>query len=210
MVTHIESSGANAKVITNQGNHTGQQVVCCPGHQFASLFQLNEEVAPSICKLQMLRTLKQKQNWALGPMISTGLSMLHYPAFERISALDSVRKRVEQTQPELIQNGIHLLAAQHQTGEITLGDSHEYGKAPSPFINQHINTLILDYAKQVLSLPDWELKEQWVGIYSKAKSSHVLWEQPEDNVFLITGLGGTGMSTSFAIAEEWFQAHASH
>jgi glycine/D-amino acid oxidase-like deaminating enzyme len=155
----------------------------------------------------MLRTIKQKKNWTLGPMLSTGLSMLHYPAFNKLASLHTVKTRIEQEHPELIQYGIHLLAAQHQTGEITIGDSHQYGGDPSPFIDQTINRHILDYAKHVLALPSWDIKEQWVGVYSKAKTDHVFWQQPENNVFLITGLGGTGMSTSFAIAEEWFHEH---
>ncbi|GAA3917439.1 TIGR03364 family FAD-dependent oxidoreductase [Litoribacillus peritrichatus] len=207
LVSHFESNDKGVKVVTNKGVFEGRQVVCCPGHQFASLFDLEADQAPTVCKLQMVRTLKQTQNWAFGPMMSTGLSMLHYPAFDQVKSLQAVRNRVEQDHPELIQYGIHLLAAQHQTGEITLGDSHEYGNTPSPFINQRINQLILEYAQKVMTLPSWELKEQWIGIYSKAKTDHVYWEQPQDNLFLITGLGGTGMSTSFAIAEEWFKEH---
>ncbi|MFC3153338.1 TIGR03364 family FAD-dependent oxidoreductase [Litoribrevibacter euphylliae] len=207
-VIQIHTKDSGVDVHTNQGLFHGKKIVCCPGHEFSDLFSTPEQSKPITCKLQMMRTIKQKQNWAFGSMFSTGLSMLHYPAFDKVKSLEAVKERVSYDYPELIEHGIHILAAQNQLGEITLGDSHHYGDDPDPFIDQEVNYLITQYAKKVMQLPSWEIKEQWMGVYSKAQDDHVYWTQPQDHVFLVTGLGGTGMSTSFAIAEEWFLENA--
>ncbi len=206
-VLQIHSNDQGAQVVTTTETFQARKVICCPGHEFNELIPVEDERKPAICKLQMMRTVRQKQNWAFGSMLSTGLSMLHYPAFDHVESLSAVKERVEYDYPEFQEHGIHILAAQNQVGEITLGDSHHYGDNPDPFINQHVNELILNYAKKVLQLHSWEIKEQWIGIYSKAQEDHVYWTEPQDHVFLVTGLGGTGMSTSFAIAEEWFFEH---
>lgn len=203
-VLQVHSGDAGCEVQTTQGTFNAKRIVCCPGHEFNDLIPCDEQTRPKTCKLQMMRTIKQKQNWAFGSMFSTGLSMLHYPAFDNVKSLAAVKERVTYDHPEFEKHGIHILAAQNQVGEITLGDSHHYGDDPDPFINQEVNFLITQYAKKVLQLPSWEIKEQWIGIYSKTQDDHVYWTQPQDHVFLVTGLGGTGMSTSFAIAEEWF------
>jgi FAD dependent oxidoreductase TIGR03364 len=220
-VLSVKSNQYGVMVETPQGDFHAKKMVCCPGYEFSDILfeetQINAESTsltdeqlppkPITCKLQMMRTVTQRHNWAFGAMMSTGLSMLHYPAFDKVESLKKVRDRVEYEYPELVENGIHILAAQNQHGEITIGDSHHYGDSPDPFINQRINQHILDYAQKVMKLPSWEMKEQWVGIYSKSQVDHVYWTQPQDHVFLITGLGGTGMSTSFAIAEEWCTEH---
>jgi len=203
----FSSSDDCVHLMTTQGEFKTKQLICCPGHEFHELIPTRDTEQPVQCKLQMLRTIGQKNNWAFGAMMSTGLSMIHYPAFEHVKSLNDVKERVDMEYPELIENGIHLLAAQNQLGEITLGDSHHYGKDLDPFIDQNVNQMIIDYAKKVLKLPDWTIEQQWIGTYSKSTTDHVYWTQPQDNVFLITGLGGTGMSTSFAIAEEWLAEH---
>jgi hypothetical protein len=44
------------------------------------------------------------------------------------------------------------MAAQNESGELTIGDSHEYGHTHDPFDKAFINDLILEYLKGFASI----------------------------------------------------------
>jgi len=72
--------------------------------------------------------------------------------------------------------GIHVMVSQNQSGQLTVGDSHEYGLAPDPFNKKYINDLILKYLQEFTSLNLPELIETWNGVYGKLTNGHTdLW-----------------------------------
>ena len=57
-----------------------------------------------------------------------------------------------------LDHGIHVMVSQNGKGELTIGDSHEYGLSHDPFDNDDINRLILAYLKKFASLKTGQLK----------------------------------------------------
>ena len=76
------------------------------------------------------------------------------------------------------------MASQFQSGEVILGDSHEYGKDISPFDKIEIDELMIRELKQVIRLNDWTIKEKWYGIYAKHPDLPVYEEEINPTVAL--------------------------
>lgn len=94
------------------------------------------------------------------------------------------------------------MVSQHGNGELTVGDSHEYGACPDPFDKQYINDLVMDYLKKFTRFKDYSLSASWNGVYAKMTNgkNHLL-QQPDENVIVLNALGGAGMTLSFGLAE---------
>ncbi|RAJ83051.1 FAD dependent oxidoreductase TIGR03364 [Chitinophaga dinghuensis] len=180
------------------------QVYVCSGADFETLYPAEfAQAYITKCKLQMMRTVPQPGNWQLGPALCAGLTLLHYASFNSCISLDAVKQRVEKEMPEYMKWGIHLLISQNGAGELTIGDSHEYGPDFEPFDKTFINDLILKYMHTFLQAPEYTIQEQWHGIYPKLKNGKTdLVFSPEKDVTIVNGLGGAGMTLSFGLAEE--------
>ena len=191
-------------VETKQGKWKVEQVFVCSGQDFETLYPSVFDAAPiTRCKLQMMRTIAQPGNWKLGPALSTGLSMLHYSSFSQCPSLPALRKRIESSFPEYQRYGIHLLVSQNGAGELSLGDSHEYGREVDPFDKEHINQLILQYIQTFLLAPSFAIQERWHGVYPKLTNGETdLVLRPEQGVTILNGLGGAGMTLSFGLARD--------
>jgi FAD dependent oxidoreductase TIGR03364 len=181
-----------------------EKVYVCSGADFETLYPEAFSLAPlTKCKLQMLRTIPQPGNWQLGPALCAGLTLMHYAAFNTCGTLDTFKKRVAAEMPEYLQWGIHLLISQNGAGELSIGDSHEYGRDFEPFDKAFINELILKYMHTFLVAPTYTIQESWHGIYPKLTNGATdLVLEPEPNVTIVNGLGGAGMTLSFGLAEE--------
>ena len=182
--------------------HVGQ-VFVCSGAEGGMLYprELTAEGTRRV-KLQMLRTVPQPAGWSLGPVLSAGLTLTHYAAFAACAGLTALRERFARELPFHIQHGIHLLATPTRHGEITLGDSHEYGNTVNPFDHEDIRRAMLEYFETFARLPRPELCEQWHGVYLKHPTRTELWLEPEPGVTILNALGGGGMTLSFGLAEE--------
>lgn len=182
-----------------------EQAVVCSGTDFETLYPDIFAASGLIrCKLQMMRTVSQPGMWRLGPILATGLSLRHYPAFSSCPSLPALKRRITQDHPALEQWGIHILVAQNGAGELLLGDSHEYGWTPDPFDHPEIDTLILAYLETIFAPPSLTILQRWHGVYAKHPAHDVFLAEPEPNVRIVNGLGGTGMTTSFGLAQDVF------
>jgi len=152
----------------------------------------------------MLRTVPQPHDWELGPSLAFGPSFLHYPTFQICKSLGALKERIASELPEFIRSGIHIMASQTALGEITLGDSHEYGLAVNVFDRPIIDELILNYARQYMRLPDFTIAERWHGVYAKHPKLPYIRISPEPRVRVVIVTSGIGMTLSFGIAEETF------
>lgn len=95
------------------------------------------------------------------------------------------------------------MASQNGKGELTVGDSHEYGLTFDPFDKTFINEMIFNYLKTFVLCNDLKLIQTWNGIYPKMKDGQTeICMNPEKDVYLLNGLGGAGMTLSFGLAEE--------
>lgn len=178
------------------------QAIICSGQDFETLFpRLLREASLTRCKLQMMRTAPQPNGWRLGPSLAAGLTLRFYPAFEICSFLPALKRRIALEMPGYDRWGIHLLVSQTEHGELTLGDSHEYGDTVDIFDKAEIDRLILDYAGTFLRAPSLEPAQRWHGIYAKHPTQPFVSLSPGPGIRIVTAAGGSGMTLSFGIAE---------
>jgi len=104
---------------------------------------------------------------------------------------------------EYVANGIHVMVSQNDDGDLIVGDTHEYGNTFDPFDNMELNKLIESYLSKMCLIGSWQRTESWNGIYSKMTDNNTeLFLKTADNIFILNGIGGAGMTLSFGLAEE--------
>jgi FAD dependent oxidoreductase TIGR03364 len=185
--------------------HAFDEIFVCSGHDFETLFPAVFAAAPlKPCKLQMLRTVPQPGGWQLGPMLASGLTLRHYANFEICPTLRAVKERIARESPELDRFGIHVMASQDRFGAIVLGDSHEYGRDIEIFDKAEIDELMLRELSRLYDFPDWTIAERWHGIYAKNPEGAEFRAEPLPGVHIATGVGGSGMTMSFGLADRFF------
>jgi FAD dependent oxidoreductase TIGR03364 len=180
-------------------------IICvCSGADFETLYPTKFKELPIIkTKLQMMRFVPNDKNYRIGTSVCGGLSLLHYKSFTASKSLDILKAKIESELPEYIKYGIHVMVSQNDKGELTVGDSHEYGLDFEPFDNQFINDLVLKYLRKLMHIDNWTLQQSWNGVYPKMTNGDTdLFLKVEPGVYIINGIGGNGMTLSFGFAEE--------
>jgi len=179
------------------------RAIICSGADFESLFpQAYAQAGLTRVKLQMLRTAPQPNGWRLGPALAAGLTLRFYPAFQICETLPALHQRIARETPEYERWGIHGLVSQTAQGELTQGDSHEYGWCVDIFNKEEIDTLILKYISTFLQAPDLTIAQRWYGVYAKHPELPYLSLDPAPGVRIVTSPGGAGMTLSFGVAEK--------
>jgi len=125
-----------------------------------------------------------------------------YPAFSICTTLPVLRRRIASETPEYDRWYIHGLVSQTAKGELTLGDSHEYGACVDVFNKEEVDDLILRYISGFLRAPDIRIAERWYGVYAKHPEKPYLRLNPAADVWIVTAVGGSGMTLSFGLAEQ--------
>jgi len=177
--------------------------IVCTGHDFETLYpEMFRNSGVTRCKLQMMRTRPQPEEWQLGPALAAGLTLRFYESFQVCRTLPPLKERIAAETPEYDRWGIHVLVSQTAGRELTIGDSHEYGAAVDPFDRAEIDRLILHYARGFLQAPDMQIAQHWHGVYAKHPEQPYVSLSPAPNVRVVTATGGSGMTLSFGLAEE--------
>ncbi len=191
-------------VLSGKQQWSADEIYVCIGADFETLYpEVFEANHFTKCKLQMMRLIAQPNNWRIGPSLCAGLSLIHYKGFDVAASLPQLKQHYQQTMPEYLKWGIHVMVSQNAEGELTIGDSHEYAHVHDPFNKQFINQLILDYLKQFSRFKSWDLKQSWNGTYSKITTGETDFiYSPKQGVTVVNGLGGAGMTLAFGLAEE--------
>ena len=180
------------------------EIYVCSGADFETLYpEIFVANGFTKCKLQMMRLIAQENNFRIGPALCGGLSLIHYKSFAVAPSLPALKKLYSETMPDYLKWGIHVMVSQNETGELTIGDSHEYGLVFDPFDKQFINQLITNYLKKFAVFKNWQMIQSWHGIYPKMTNGATDFiHQPQQGVTIINGMGGAGMTLSFGLAEE--------
>jgi len=191
------------RVLAPGGPWEADRLFICAGEDIQTLYpDAFADAQLRLCKLQMMRTAPLGPNLRIGPMPAAGLTLRHYDSFAGCPSLPSLRARVARENPEFDRFGIHVMASQNGRGEVSLGDSHEYGDdAIRPFDSAEIESIILKYLNTFLDIPDLKIAERWQGVYLKHAGKAEVVVRPEPGVVLVAGVGGAGMTLSFGLAE---------
>jgi len=178
-------------------------IIVAAGDDFQTLYPAYfRDSGITRCKLQMMRTVPQPEGWSLGPSLAFGPTFRHYPAFQVCTTLPTLKERIAQETPEFDKYGIHVMVSQNHAGQLTIGDSHEYGLRIDVFDKPAINELMLNYARQYLRAPSFEIAEQWHGVYAIHPDHTYMTFAPADGVLVVAVTRGIGMTMSFGIAEQ--------
>ena len=200
-VHHVETG----KVISGNSVFEADEIYVSTGPDFETIFpEIFSSLPITKCKLQMMRMESQPEGWRMGPAICGGLSLVHYNSFKQAGdPFIQLKKYYEDHFREYVKWGIHVMVSQNQSGELVIGDSHEYGKTHDPFDKQFINQLILDYLSTFAKFPSEKLSATWNGTYAKLMNGETYFiSSPLPGVTILNGLGGLGMTYSFGLTEQ--------
>jgi FAD dependent oxidoreductase TIGR03364 len=190
------------RVTTPDGDRHVRRLVICTGADFRDLAPAAFAASGLVpVKLQMMRSQAYGERFRIGPHLAAGLTLRHYTSFARCLTLPTLAHRLDTELPEYGRYGIHVLVSQNAAGELTLGDSHVYGDAITPFDDPHIDDLVLAYLKTFLAAPDLAVASRWHGIYVKHPTAPYVVAELGPDVRAVTGVGGAGMTLSFGLAE---------
>ena len=134
-------------------------------------------------------------------MLAAGLTLRHYEGFKACRSLGALKARCDQEFAEYDRWGIHVLVSQTESGQLTLGDSHEYGDVITPFDRSEIDDLVLKYLAGFLDIGNVGIVERWHGIYLKNLDGPWFVAHPSEDATVVTGMGGAGMTLSMGLAE---------
>jgi FAD dependent oxidoreductase TIGR03364 len=190
--------------IGQEDSYEADIVILCSGADFETLYPEEFAQLPiTKCKLQMQRSAPLANGDRIKTAICAGLSLLHYASFKAAKSLPALQQKMQAQMRDHLHLGIHVMAAQNGKGEITIGDSHEYGLHHDPFDSVAVNQMILDYLNSFLRIDPASIIETWHGIYPKLTNGDTeIFISPEEGVYILNGVGGAGMTLSFGLAEE--------
>ncbi|HEY0273958.1 MAG TPA: TIGR03364 family FAD-dependent oxidoreductase [Chitinophaga sp.] len=191
-------------VYSGKRTWSADQLYVCSGADFETLYpETFLEIPITKCKLQMLRLRAQPGHWRIGPALCGGLSLTHYTAFQVAPSLAALKARYAAQYPEYVKWGIHVMASQNHSGELTIGDTHEYGLLQDPFDREALNELVMDYLATFTQFKDYTRLQSWNGTYAKMQNGATEFiHSPEPGVTILNAPSGAGMTLSFGLAEE--------
>jgi glycine/D-amino acid oxidase-like deaminating enzyme len=97
---------------------------------------------------------------------------------------------------------MQLLLAQRLDGGLTIGDTHSYGDDQDFALDEAPYAYLLDKVRRILGeVPP--VRRRWAGVYTQCLDGALCWrDEIAPGVWVVTGLGGRGMTCSPAVGEE--------
>lgn len=206
-VINTEEINGEVQVTSSNGEEfKASKVLICNGSDFKTLYpSIYNESDLVVSKLQMMQT-KPQGNYRLNGSILTGLTIRRYEAFEECPSWNLIKSKENPNSFEK-KYGVHILFKQATDGSIILGDSHEYADAKNIDnlgfdLKEKIDNFMLQEAKKIIELPNYEIQHRWVGFYSQCKTKDIFEHTIGDNIHIVTGIGGKGMTGSAGFSKE--------
>ncbi|MEO6177110.1 MAG: TIGR03364 family FAD-dependent oxidoreductase [Flavobacterium circumlabens] len=206
LVVRTEDRFTEVIATTSTGQeYKASKIIICNGSDFKVLYpEIYNNSDLIVSKLQMLQT-KPQPNYKLDGSILTGLTIRRYESFEECKSYQSIKAKENQESFEK-KYGIHILFKQALDGSVILGDSHEYASAKEIDslgfdLNMDIDNFMIEEAKKIMDLPTYEIQSRWFGMYSQCKTKDIFEHTVDENIHIITGIGGKGMTGSAGFAK---------
>ncbi|OXA93526.1 oxidase [Flavobacterium oncorhynchi] len=206
-VVRCDSLSNEVAVLTANGEiHKTSKVILCCGSEFKTLYpDVFAKSDLEVTKLQMLQT-KPQPNYQLNGSVLTGLSIRRYEAFYECPSFDGIKAKeaLDSFEKEW---GVHILFKQATDGSVIIGDSHEYADAANIDdlgfdLRMDVDEFMIAEAKKIFNLPTYEIQNRWYGMYSQCKENDIFEYTVENNIHIITGIGGKGMTGSAGFSKE--------
>jgi FAD dependent oxidoreductase TIGR03364 len=185
---------------------SASKVIICNGNEFKNLFpEIFNESDLEVSKLQMMQTKPQK-NYKLPGSILTDLSIRRYEAFYECPSFKAIKAKENGDSLEK-KWGVHILFKQAADGSVILGDSHHYADAKNIDdlgfdLDMDIDNFMIQEAKKIIDLPNYDIQNRWYGMYSQCKTKDIFEKTISENIHIITGIGGKGMTGSAGFSKE--------
>lgn len=206
-IVRCEAWGDEVEVETANGEiFKSKKVILCCGSEFKTLYP--EVFAKSdlqVTKLQMMQT-KPQPGYNLKGSILTGLSIRRYEAFYECPSFAAIKAKEN---PDSFEKkwGVHILFKQAVDGSVIIGDSHEYADAANIDdlgfdLRMDVDDFMIDEAKKIIDLPTYEIQNKWFGMYSQCKENDIFEHTVDENIHIVTGIGGKGMTGSAGFSKE--------
>lgn len=206
-VVRCDSFSNEVAVLTANGEiHKTSKVILCCGAEFKTLYpDVFAKSDLEVTKLQMLQT-KPQTDYQLNGSILTGLSIRRYEAFYECPSFDGIKAKEASDSFEK-EWGVHILFKQATDGSVIIGDSHEYADAANIDdlgfdLRMDVDEFMLAEAKKIFDLPTFEIQNRWYGMYSQCKENDIFEHTIENNIHIVTGIGGKGMTGSAGFTKE--------
>ena len=195
-------------IVTSASYETyeASKIIICSGTEFRLLYpEIFKKSDLQVSKLQILQTKPQKE-YTLKGNVLTGLSIRRYESFSECPSYKEIKAREAMDSLEK-KWGIHIIFKQGLDGSIYFGDSHEYADAMHSDdlgyeLNMDIDNFMIQEAKKIIDFPNWEIKNRWFGMYSQCKTNDVFQYKVNENIHIVTGIGGKGMTGSSGFSKE--------
>lgn len=205
-VIHTENRLDEVVATTAIGTtYRASKIIICNGSDFKILYpEIYNNSDLIVSKLQMLQT-KPQNNYKLNGSILTGLTIRRYESFEECKSYHAIKLKEDADSFEK-KYGIHILFKQAMDGSVILGDSHEYASASAIDslgfdLNMDIDNFMIEEAKKIIDLPTYEIQHRWFGMYSQCKTKDIFEHTVGENIHIVTGIGGKGMTGSAGFAK---------
>ncbi|REC80102.1 TIGR03364 family FAD-dependent oxidoreductase [Chryseobacterium elymi] len=200
-VVETNENNGYCVAVTSDGRHiTASKIIICGGHEFKTLYpEIFNASDLEVSKLQMLQT-KPQGIYSLPGNILTGLSIRRYESFSECASFKTIKEKEDKNSFEK-KFGVHILFKQALDGSVIIGDSHEYADAKNADdlgydLNMDIDNFMIREAKKIIDLPTYEIQRRWFGVYSQCKTKDIFEYTPSPNIYIVTGIGGKGMTGS--------------
>ena len=188
---------------------TASHAFVCSGSDCHLLYpDVLAEAPIELVKLQLQLTVPQEGKRLPGAIL-TGSSIRRYESFKECPSYPFVMN--EGTfRPFFDEHSIHILLKQRQDGRIMIGDSHHYAPIGCGddlgFETRHdVNQRIFDEIKVLFDLSKPQIEQSWLGYYTQMKNGEVFQKSISDRIFLLTAVGGKGMTASFGLSKKHLQ-----
>lgn len=202
-----EQAGTSVKITSASGEiFEAEKVIICNGSEFKNLYPgLFNTSDLEVTKLQMLQT-KPQSTYQLSGNILTGWSIRRYEAFAECDSFVDIKLK-ENTESLQKKWGVHILFKQAPDGSVIIGDSHQYADVKNIEdlgydLDMDIDNFMIKEARKIIDLPTYDIQNRWFGMYSQCKTKDIFQKTIENNIHVVTGIGGKGMTGSAGFAKE--------